>query len=106
LKRHPILAYRVKNLRDNVSVRGMKEGDNHKCPLVMDDMAVVGGYHFPCIIYLREKGKPIGRVGENMRAERIKWAQEHDTYNDPICRANCLDVCVSYNNTCQKLKGL
>ena len=36
-----------------------------------------------------------------MRAERLEWACNHDCMRDPICAANCLDVCVDYNNRVQ-----
>lgn len=97
LDAHPILAYRVRNMLEGVSVRGLGEGDWNRCPLVMDDSAVSGNWHFPCIIYLREKGNPIGRIGPTMREERVKWAREHDCLADPICRGNCLDACIAYN---------
>ena len=94
---HPILAYRVANLRSNVTVRGLGPEDSDRCPLVLDDMAVLRGEHYPCIIYLREQGAPIGRVGPGMRAERASWAKDHDVKKDPICAGNCLDVCRDYN---------
>lgn len=98
LSRFPILQYRINNVLHGRNVRSMVEGDCSKCRLALDDMAVVAGYHFPCIIYLREGGKPIGKVGPNMREERRKWVEEHDSFADPICREMCLDVCVDYNN--------
>lgn len=98
LDAHPILRYRIKNLASGTSIRGLDDGDTRVCHLVKDDMAVAGNYHFPCIIYLREGGEPIGVVGPNMRQERIKWSENHDCQEDPICKKNCLDVCVEYNN--------
>jgi len=98
LRKYPILRYRIGNVLDGAHVRGMVEDDNPKCPLVLDDMAVAGNYHFPCIIYMREYGDPIGEVGPNMRQERAKWAEEHDCHKDPICQQMCLDVCRHYNN--------
>ena len=98
LDKHPILKYRVNNAKMGRHVRGIKATDYHSCPLVIDDMAVAGDYHFPCIIYLREQGNAIGKVGDNMRKERFEWFQKHDTYQDEICRKNCLDVCLDYNN--------
>jgi molybdenum cofactor biosynthesis enzyme MoaA len=100
LARHPILAWRLENLAAGRPVRGLRPGDNHRCPLVLDDMAVVGDRHWPCIIYLRERGAPIGRFTgiEEVRRQRLAWFLEHDTHADPICAANCLDVCVAYNN--------
>jgi len=91
----PILKYRIQNLREGRHVRGFD--DHPKCWLALDDMAVVQDKHYPCIIHLREGGAPIGTVGPNMRTERALWVRNHDPHSDPICRANCLDVCLDYN---------
>jgi MoaA/NifB/PqqE/SkfB family radical SAM enzyme len=100
LEKHPILKYRVTNFIKGIPIRGISEKDNGLCPLVLDDMAVAGNYHFPCIIYLREQGEPIGTLDDlsKIRKDRAKWAATHNCYDDPICRGNCLDVCVAYNN--------
>ena len=100
LDAHPILAYRVANIKLGIPVRGIDETDTHKCYMALDDSVVSGGYHFPCVIYMREHGTPIGKVGPNMRGQRVAWMAQHDTHTDPICRANCLDVCVDHNNRC------
>jgi len=94
----PILRYRINNAKSNVPVRGLSENDFHRCPLVMDDVAIAREKHFPCIIYLREGGSPIGVVSKNMRKERERWFMETDVFHDRICRGNCLDVCRDYNN--------
>ncbi len=98
LDSHPILAYRVNNFIKGRNIRGIKKTDCHKCNLIMDDSVVAGDFHFPCVIYMRERGNPIGKVSKNMRQERICWMKKHDCYNDKICKKNCLDVCVDYNN--------
>jgi MoaA/NifB/PqqE/SkfB family radical SAM enzyme len=95
----PILEYRRLNAQAGKSVRGLDADDSHRCMLVLDDMAVIGSHHYPCIIYAREGGKPIGKVGPDMRTERIRWMQNHDCQKDGICSGNCLDVCRDYNNT-------
>lgn len=95
---HPILKYRAANMRNGRNVRGLTPTDTGHCGLVVDDMIVASGYHFPCVIYMREGGDPIGRVGENMRTERAVWSATHNTHCDPICKQNCLDVCIDYNN--------
>ena len=95
---HPILKYRVNHYLNGGNVRGLKNTDNQKCPLMIDDSVVIANQHFPCIIYLREGGEPIGKVNSHMREERIRWAEKHDTFKDNICRKNCLDVCIDYNN--------
>lgn len=97
LDKYPILKYRVNNFKSGLNVRGMRETDSHTCGLVLDDSVIAGDFHFPCVIYMREQGNPIGRVSANMRQERKQWSETHDCYLDDICRKNCLDVCISYN---------
>lgn len=95
---HPILKYRIKHFAEGKNVRGMVETDSAKCGLVLDDSVIAGDFHFPCVIYMREKGEPVGLVTNNMRAERKAWYENHDCFKDDICRKNCLDVCIDYNN--------
>lgn len=98
LDAHPILRYRLANMLHGKPIRGLGPTDSQRCHLVLDDMAVAGDQHFPCIIYLREGGSPIGKVGPGMREERKAWSESHNCLSDPICANNCLDVCVDYNN--------
>lgn len=98
MNKHPILKYRVNNYCNGRNVRGIRENDTHGCPLVLDDVETVNGYHFPCAIYMRQKGNPIGKMNKNWRQERLLWFLNHDTHKDPICKENCLDVCIDFNN--------
>lgn len=99
LEKYPILKYRINNIRHGRNVRGLEDEDSPVCGLALDDMAVANGKHYPCIIYMREGGKPIGDVGPNMMEERADWVNDHVSPLDPICRQNCLDVCIDFNNT-------
>lgn len=105
LERHPILKYRVDNFKNGEHVRGLSDTDSNHCALVLDDSIIAGDYHFPCVIYMREHGDPIGKVGPNMRAERKSWMINHDTYCDNICKSNCLDICKNYNNKYREYHG-
>lgn len=105
LDKYPILKYRVDNFSSGRPVRGLRDTDSRRCGLVLDDMAVNQGKHYPCIIYMRESGEAIGEVGSNMRTERLNWFNRTDTHCDPICKANCLDVCVDYNNKFREFNG-
>jgi len=105
LESHPILKYRLGNMLNFRNVRGLEDCDTNKCFLVQDDMAIAGNKHFPCIIYFREGGAPVGTVGPNMRQERLEWFKAHNTKKDAICAANCLDVCIDYNNKVAKCQG-
>lgn len=103
---HPILKYRFNNIRNGRHVRVIREEDSHKCPLVLDDSIIAGDFHFPCVIYMREQGEPIGRVNPDMRSERAEWFEAHNSFKDDICRNNCLDVCVDYNNKVMTYKAI
>jgi len=105
LDKHPILKYRINNFRRGRNVRGLRVMDVPKCSLALDDMAVLKGKHFPCIIYLREGGKPIGEMTEDFRQQRQEWFEKHNSAQDSICSYNCLDVCVDYNNRVWYLKS-
>jgi hypothetical protein len=104
---HKILDYRMKNASSGLPVRGLSVEDNPQCPLVLDDMAVCGDFHYPCIIYMREKGRPIGRFTDikTVREERRVWYETHNCFVDPICRGNCLDVCCLMNRRWRELRG-
>lgn len=98
----PILKYRIDNINKGRHVRGIKETDCHKCHLVKDDMVILNNYHYPCIIHMREQGEPIGTIDdksiEEIREERWRWYLDHNSFKDPICSKNCLDVCIDHNN--------
>lgn len=105
VKAHPILAYRVARIRNGLPARGITQEDSHRCYLALDDMAVCGGRHYPCIIALREGAAPVGDIFGQVRQDRADWVERTDTYHEQICRENCLDVCVAYNNRARELRG-
>jgi len=105
-EKYPILKYRINNTMDGVNVRGIKETDSKKCWIALDDIAVAGEHHYPCIIYLREQGDPIGKMDENVRLARKEWVENHNTHEDPICQKNCLDCIVKYNNDYENFRKI
>lgn len=106
LDAHPILKYRVNNILNKRNVRGFTKNDTNKCYLLHDDSMVTGSKHFPCVIYMREGGKAIGKIGKDMRKDRIEFFKNFDTHRDPICKKNCLDVCIDFNNKCKELSKI
>ncbi len=96
LDKYPILKYRSNQFKEGLHVRGMQESDSHRCGLMLDDSVIAGDFHYKCVIHLREGGKPVGKVGPNMRRERYEYVKNFDTHTDPICMKNCLDVCRDY----------
>jgi pyruvate-formate lyase-activating enzyme len=103
LAQHPILRYRC---RPGQTVRGLLPHDTGQCRLVLDDMAVIGTDHYPCIIYAREGGHPVGSMDDHVRSARASWFSRHDSHADPICRENCLDVCRDYNDAAARFHAV
>jgi len=103
LDAHPILKYRIASFRSGRDVRGLLSTDSCRCRLVLDDVHAAGRWHYPCVIYFRERGLPVGQWSfGNWRQDREKWSFR-DTHEDPICRSQCLDVCREYNNRAEEL---
>jgi MoaA/NifB/PqqE/SkfB family radical SAM enzyme len=105
LQDHPILAWRLANAAEGVGVRGLNDGDPGRCWLAMDEMTVNRGEHYPCFVYMREGGRPIGPMRPDVREQRQRWVESHDPRGDPICRANCPDCLVSFNRRYELLRA-
>jgi len=103
LDKHPILKYRVTNFLNKRNVREIFPENERYCWLMLDDMVVKNSFHYPCVIYMRERGLPIGTISKTTRINRLKWMVQTDTYKNPICKNNCLDICIDYNDKVREL---
>lgn len=97
LEKHPILKYRIRNFNTGRNMRGLNSCDADKCYMALDDVSIVGKYHFPCAVYAREKGAPIGIVSKNLKKERLNWIKSHNPLEDEICRKYCMDFKCDFN---------
>lgn len=98
LEKHPILKYRVDNFNSGRNMRSLNNTNCNKCFLALDDISIVGNYHYPCAVYAREKGKPIGKMDGNIKEERLQWLRIHNTLEDPICKEYCMDFKCDFND--------
>jgi len=104
LERHPTFAWRAALTAAGGAVRGLEADDPRRCHIVLDEMTARDGAHYPCFVYMREGGLPIGRIGPSVRMERERWSLRHDPFEDPICRGNCPDICRAYNRRFEVLR--
>ena len=98
-----------KGYRAGRPVRGLVEGrDSHHCWWVQDDIVLTPDGHYPCIVYPREKGGPIGPLAtvKEMREARLAWAKAGDTHKDLICKPYCMDIFADCNRRIEDLQGL
>jgi len=105
--RHPILRYRLASLLTR-RLRGFAGAGapgrvpaSPRCWLMLDDRCADATHYYPCNIYLRERGAPLGDHREDAaaraRARARRFVYEHDVREDPICAGCCPDVVREYN---------
>ena len=104
-ERFPFLAWRSRNFNKGKGVRGIPETSSPKCFLALDDATISGEQHYPCNVYLREGGAPIGNTSPTMMADRAAWCEGHNSHEDPICRGMCMDLLRAYNDRAQQLQA-
>lgn len=99
LAKYAFLRYRTRRLLQGLSVRGVSARGTHRCWLALDDMVVAGSCHYPCYIYYRERGAPVGPFDDILavRSAREAWVRRTDTHQDPICREMCVDFYHQFN---------
>lgn len=100
--KYPILNYRVNRFRQGKSMRGLSDDDDFKCGLVLNDISIVGEYHYPCLVYAREKGGPIGSLDGSVSFDRLQWYRSHTPKDDPICQKYCMDFKCEFNREVEK----
>jgi hypothetical protein len=58
-------------------------------------------YYYPCSVYLREGGVPLGRIDEDdlkmQQKKIIRFVEESNCLEDPICREYCINCCRQFN---------
>jgi MoaA/NifB/PqqE/SkfB family radical SAM enzyme len=109
LDKYPFLNYRITNFNKGRNIRGLRRRDTKKCWLMLDDVFIMNCLHYPCFIWAREGGPSLGHFFDNsslvFRKQRLTYLNSFSTHFRKICRENCLDFCIDYNNRAQRLKG-
>jgi molybdenum cofactor biosynthesis enzyme MoaA len=71
-----------------------------QCYIPLTERTVDGVAYYPCSVYLREGGRPLGPLSDSIEVQRERTAafvQEHDCLADPICHQYCLHCTREYN---------
>ncbi len=71
------------------------------CYIPLTERTVDGTYYYPCSVYLREGGQPIGRIDEAQAEQRRKTADfvaRGDCLSDAICQRYCLHCTRQFNS--------
>lgn len=72
-----------------------------RCFIPLTERTVDTEHYYPCSVYLREGGAPLGRVSnppEVQRARSVAFVREAECLADPICRRYCLRCTRAFNS--------
>ena len=72
-----------------------------RCYIPLTERTVDGEYYYPCSVWLREGGAPLGRTDEPQAEQRRKSAafvSGHDCRREPICQRYCLHCTRQFND--------
>lgn len=77
-----------------------ERGDAWRCYIPLTELTADRIYYYPCSVYLREGGTPLGRIDEPMevrRARTVRFVRESRCLSDPICTRYCLRCTANFN---------
>jgi molybdenum cofactor biosynthesis enzyme MoaA len=83
------------------------EGD-FRCYIPLTERTVDALHYYPCSVYLREGGAPLGRLDdspEEQRARTAAFVRRGDCRIDPICREYCLHCTRAFNVRANEARG-
>ena len=78
-----------------------------RCYIPLTERTVDRVYYYPCSVYLREGGAPLGHISESAEVQRGKsaaFARRHDCLSDPICHRYCLNCTKLYNASANRAR--
>jgi molybdenum cofactor biosynthesis enzyme MoaA len=99
----PLLRRKLQTVFDGEAIGLGKPLDDHSwyCYIPLTERTVDSRHYYPCSVYLREGGQPIGRVDEpaaEQRRKTIDFVTKGRCPQDPICQAYCLHCTREFNN--------
>lgn len=78
-----------------------------RCYIPLTERTVDRVYYYPCSVYLREGGEPLGALSEPQSAQRARSARfvaTHDCLQDEICQRYCLHCTKAYNQRANEVR--
>jgi len=70
------------------------------CFVPMTERTIDGQHYYPCSIYVRNYGEPIGSLTDSFAEQQtrvMEFVRRHDCRKDPICREHCTNCCKVFN---------
>jgi MoaA/NifB/PqqE/SkfB family radical SAM enzyme len=86
---------------DSIGLEEIQSDKPWRCYIPLTERTVDSTAYYPCSVYLREGGQPLGKLQENATLQRektVSFVKDHACLEDPICRKYCLNCTRSYNH--------
>lgn len=104
IERFPLLRRKLETVfaRDAIGLDTARapEPRDWRCYVPLTERTVDGVHYYPCSVYLREGGRPLGNIDEPQELQRRRTADfvaRGDCLSDPICRRYCLHCTARFN---------
>lgn len=103
-ERYPLLRRKIRTVfsADTIGLdtaQPLADG-SWRCYIPLTERTVDGRHYYPCSVYLREGGAPLGAIDEPAEEQRRKTAEfvaRGDCREDKICRSYCLHCTREFN---------
>ena len=102
-ERYPLLRQKIERLFDP-HASGLADEETQAvmkhCFIPLTERTIDGQHYYPCSIYLRHYGQPLGSLQDSfeIQQQRIQnFVRYHDCRADPICVTNCTNCCKVFN---------
>jgi MoaA/NifB/PqqE/SkfB family radical SAM enzyme len=100
----PLLRYKLKTVFSSGGL-GLKDLTSKQliknCFIPLTERTLDTTYYYPCSVYLREGGVPLGRIDEDdletQQKKILHFIHESNCLEDPICREYCINCCRTFN---------
>ena len=110
--RYPLLRRKLNTVfaKDSIGLEptaASRDGKSWRCYIPLTERTVDGLSYYPCSVYLRESGAPIGALSDSPEEQRKKsatWVRENDCRTDPICQRYCLHCTRVFNDATNKAR--
>ena len=79
---------------------GTDRGADWRCYIPLTERTVDAMFYYPCSVYLREGGAPLGPITDSAATQRdltARFVRDGNCLADPICRRYCLHCTAGFN---------
>jgi molybdenum cofactor biosynthesis enzyme MoaA len=103
-KVHTVFSPEAIGLDDDGSTRG----SDWRCYIPLTERTVDGRYYYPCSVYLREGGAPLGSLADSpgeQRRKTVQFVRHGRCAGDPICVRYCLHCTRAFNDAANEARA-